>query len=105
MLLRVARLAVGAVELLAPERVVSPFVGRKPDESELIWCQLLGARHIVQGLYPRFLPAGRFATGPTLDLLHALSLVPVVRSQRHRRPALANTAEALTFAAFAAGSR
>jgi len=103
MWLRAARLAVGAAELLAPDRVVSPVVRRKPDEEELVVCQILGARHIVQGLFPRFLPAGRFATGPTLDVLHALSMVGVAAvSERHRRPAIANTVEAIAFAAFAA---
>lgn len=101
--LRVARLAVGAAELLAPDRVVSPVVRRKPDEEELVVCQILGARHVVQALFPRSAPAGRFGTGPTLDVLHALSMIGLaVVSKRHRRAAIANTAEAFAFAALAA---
>jgi hypothetical protein len=100
--LRIARLAVGAVELLAPGRVATPVVRRKPDETELVVFQILGARHVVQGLFPRWLPAGRFATGPSLDVLHALSMVGVVAaSERYRRLALGNIADALLFAAFA----
>ncbi len=103
MWVRAARLAVGAAEMLAPERVVAPVVGRKPDEEELVVSQILGARHIVQALFPRSLPAGRFATGPTLDVLHALSMVGLAAvSERYRRPALANVAEATVFAALAA---
>ena len=104
--LRVARLAVGAAELLAPDRVVSPVVRRKPDEEELVVCQILGARHVVQALFPRSAPAGRFGTGPTLDVLHALSMIGLaVVSERHRRAAIANTAEAFAFAALATRTR
>ena len=106
MRLRMARLAVGAVEMLAPEQLVSPVLGRKPDEEELLMCQILGARHVVQGLFPRWLPAGRFATGPGLDVMHAASMWGVAAaSERWRRLALANMAEALVFATVAIGSR
>jgi hypothetical protein len=103
MLIRAARIAVGAVELLAPGRVATAVVRRKPDETELVVYQVLGARHLVQGLFPRWLPAGRFATGPTLDVLHAVSMVGVAAaSERYRRLALGNMAEAFFFAGFSA---
>ena len=104
--LRIARLAVGAVELLAPGRVATPVVRRKPDEIELVVFQILGARHVVQGLFPRWLPAGRFTTGPSLDVLHALSMVGLAAaSERYRRLALGDMAEALIFAALASSPR
>ena len=104
--LRMLRLAVGAAELLAPEQLVYPVVRRKPDEEELVMCQILGARQVVQGLFPRFAPAGRFATGPTLDVLHALSMVGLaVVSERYRRVAIMNAAEAFAFAALASRPR
>jgi hypothetical protein len=103
--LRVIRLAAGAAELLLPEQLVTPVVGRKPDEEELVMCQILGARSIVQALFPQSAPAGRFATGPTLDVLHALSMVGLaVVSERYRRMAIANAAEAFAIAALASRS-
>ena len=103
--LRLARLVVGAAELLAPERVVSPVVRRTPDEEELVVCQIVGARHVVQAVFPRSAPAGRFAAGPTLDVLHALSMIGLaVVSERSRRAAIANAGEAFAFAALATRS-
>lgn len=99
-MLVVLRAGVGLVELLATRRVAAAMAGREPDGVEVALVRLLGVRQLGQAGVIR-LTHGHLA-GPEVDLLHALSLVPVVMlSSRYRRAAGVSLLMATTFAALA----
>ncbi|HET7385915.1 MAG TPA: hypothetical protein VFJ19_04540 [Nocardioidaceae bacterium] len=96
---RVLRFVVGGLEVGAARQVCRWASGRRnPDSAAVVVCRLLGGRHVAQAL----LPTGFPGTGPTVDVLHMLTMVGVAgTSPAHRRAAVANTAEAACFALLA----
>lgn len=73
------RLAYGALQLLAPERLCA-VVGQRPSGTSLTLTRVLGARHLIQGflLLTTGGPAAHRVVA-AVDGLHAVSLLPMGR--------------------------
>jgi hypothetical protein len=87
-----------------PDAVWERVAGRRCTGDEQLVTQLLGARHVVQGLAEMVAP--RASRGPArfTDASHALSMVALAAWRReYAPPALASAAVALAGAALAGG--
>jgi len=94
--------AAGGLTLLArPDRVVDALCPELPRSRR--WAvRLLGARWLVQHAAVLAAPEPRLVrAGAAVDLLHAASMVPLVRSPRYGRAALTSGAVAAGYAALA----
>jgi hypothetical protein len=78
----------GLVLLLRPRAVADRLCPEFP-RSRLWIARVLGARLLVQNTALLAAPDGRLVTAASgIDLLHAASMVPLLRSPRYRRAAL-----------------
>lgn len=94
----------GTALFVYPDAVWERVAGRRCTDDEQLVTQLLGARHVVQGLAEVVAP--RVARGPArfLDASHALSMVSLAAWRReYAPPALASAAVAVAGAALAGG--
>ena len=101
-----ARLAAGALDLLAPRTVASLELGAASRPADAAVFRVLGARQLAQVALER--RTGWRALGVAVDLLHLASMLPVAAvSRRWRRAALAQVvgAGALATAGFLGVSR
>jgi hypothetical protein len=99
--LAAARLSVGLAQVALPDRVGGTAFGHQPDERERTVVRVLGVRHLAQ--YVADARGHRLLGGPTLDVLHAASMVGLaMASRRYRRAALTSAVVASAFAAGAA---
>ncbi len=100
-LLSGAGAAWGLLLLAAPRRVVDALCPELPGSRR--WAvPLLGARLVVQHGAVLAVPEPRVVrAGSAVDLLHAASMVPLVRSARYRRAALISGTVAVGYAALA----
>jgi hypothetical protein len=97
-ILDVARLGVGASDLLATRTVAELDIGDVPDDLEIAVLRVLGARQIVQGTAQAFFGFRR--VGVMMDVLHAVSMIALAAfgPKRLRRAALTQTTIASGFA-------
>ena len=99
-LVQALRVSVGTAELTRGHEVCVRVLAHPPDAVELGLVRLLGARHLGQAALSQ---STGLLGGPALDVLHALSMIPVaVLSERYRRTALTSMAAAGVFAVLAA---
>ena len=91
----------GLTLLARPDEVVAALCPELPRSRR--WAvRLLGARLLVQHAAVLAVPEpGVVRAGSAVDLLHAASMVPLVRSARYRRAALISGAVATGYAALA----
>jgi hypothetical protein len=91
----------GLALLVRPERVAGALCPELP-RSRYPVVRLLGLRHVAQNAAVLAFPAGPvLRAAAAVDLLHAASMVPVVRSAPHRRAALVSGGVAAAYAALA----
>jgi hypothetical protein len=82
-----------------PETVWQRMLGRACDADEQLVTQLLGLRHVVQGLALVAAPGAVRGPAVATDLTHGLSMVALAGWRpRYARPALTSTAVALAAA-------
>jgi hypothetical protein len=94
-------LAWGLTLLAEPRRVVAALCPELP-ESRLWIVRVLGARLLAQHAVVLAAADGRIVrTASAVDLLHAASMMPLLRSTRYRRAALISGGIAAAYAAIA----
>lgn len=87
--LGLARAGWAAALLLKGRTIWTVVNGRAPTSTERRVVDLLAIRHLVQGVSQVTAPRRLEKVWVAVDVLHALSMVPVViKDQRHRRAAL-----------------
>jgi len=93
-----ARVVLGTVCLAAPDRLLDVVGAREVRTAAIM--RVLGGRMLVQAVLDVALGARLRVLDPTVELLHAASMVPVaVVWPAHRRPALISAAAATGIAA------
>lgn len=92
-----ARVGLGLGQLVSPGLLGTMALGRRPCRRERAATRVLGARHLAQ--HTLALRGHGVLGGPTLDVLHAVSMVGLaLASPRHRRGALVSAGTAAVLA-------
>lgn len=94
----VVRLAYGLCQLAAPRLLARVVLHEDLDDTTAAVVRVLGARHTVQALLTATGSARAHRRGGVVDLLHAVSLVPIGAWSGRRRLALADGVVASGFA-------
>ncbi|WP_323097438.1 hypothetical protein [Intrasporangium sp. YIM S08009] len=96
----------GAVLFTCPDEVWQRVTGRGCTADEQLVTQLLGLRHLAQGIAELVAPGVVRRPAALVDVSHALSMVGLAAWRReYARPALASAGVALAGAALSRGGR
>lgn len=99
-------IAWGAVLFAFPEEVWQRVAGRGCSQDEQLVTQVLGLRHLAQGLAEVVAPVAVRRPAAAVDAAHALSMLALaVWRPDYAPPALASAAVALAGAALSSGGR
>lgn len=89
----------GVLLMAAAPRVWLALTGRRPNDLDRVLVQVLGARHLAQGLWQAAAPTCGRRLFVTVELVHATSMVVLATADgSRRRPALVFAAVALASA-------
>ncbi len=96
----------GTALFVYPDAVWTRVAGRGCDDDERLVTQVLGLRHLAQGLAQVAAPGAVRGPAALVDACHALTMMALAaRRREYAPPALASAAVALGEAALAGGGR